>query len=171
MSVAIIHAEGPAGIDTIRALFREYAAAIGFSLDFQGFDAELAGLPGRYAPPAGRLLIAQVDGEAAGGVGLRDLGGGICEMKRLYVRPAFRGHQAGRRLAEAVIDEARAIGYHRMRLDTLDRMTEANALYRTLGFAEIPAYYANPMPDARYFELALGPAAGAGGGASRALTR
>jgi putative acetyltransferase len=159
VSVEIIRADTPEGIAAIRALFREYAEAIGFSLDFQGFDDELAGLPGRYAPPAGRLLIARIGGEIggkiAGGVGLRALGHGICEMKRLYVRPGFRGHRAGRRLAEAIIDEARAIGYHSMRLDTADRMTEANALYRTLGFAEIPAYCENPLPDARYFELRL----------------
>ena len=147
--------DGPA-LEAVRALFLEYAASLDFDLCFQGFERELAGLPGAYAPPRGRLLLATVAGEAAGCVGLRPLAGDACEMKRLYVRPAHLGRGLGGRLARAAIAEARAIGYGRMLLDTVPaHMTAATALYRRLGFREIPAYYDNPVPGAAYFELAL----------------
>lgn len=151
----ILHAEDPDRVDTARSLFVEYAEAIGVDLCFQGFDAELAGLPGAYAPPAGRLLLGLVGDDVAGCVALRDLGGGVCEMKRLYVRLAFRSSGLGRRLAEAVIEEARAAGYERMRLDTLPSMAAAQRLYESLGFREIPPYYPNPVPGARFLELGL----------------
>lgn len=142
-------------LEVARALFREYAAALSFSLCFQGFDAELAGLPGDYAPPRGRLLIASVDGAPAGCVALHPFGAG-CEMKRLYVRPAFRGHGVGHSLAARVIAEARALGYPRMLLDTIaDEMAAAVALYRALGFREISPYRDNPIPGALYMELPL----------------
>jgi ribosomal protein S18 acetylase RimI-like enzyme len=133
------------------ALFREYAASLGFSLCFQGFDEELATLPGKYAPPAGALLLAG----CAGVVGVRPLGDGIAEMKRLYVAPAARGRGLGRALALAAIDAARGAGHRAIRLDTFESMAEAIQLYRTLGFREIPPYYDNPLDGARYFELSL----------------
>ena len=156
-------------IPLVRRLFREYARFLGHDLSFQDFDAELAGLPGSYAPPGGALLIARVRGKPAGCVAVRRQEAGVCEMKRLYVRPAFRGRGVGRALAEAVMDEAVRLGYRRMRLDTIATMNEAVSLYRSLGFREIPAYYHNPIPGARYFQLELagGPAVDAnpGGGA------
>lgn len=153
--VTITPAAGPADIEEIRALFLEYARSLDFDLCFQGFDEELAGLPGAYAPPAGCLLLARTGETVVGGVGLRPLAPGICEMKRLYVRPAHRALKAGRMLAEAVIAIAMAIGYHAMRLDTLPRMTAAQALYAALGFKDIAPYYENPIPGARYCELDL----------------
>ena len=155
MGVAIAPAATPAEIEEIRALFLEYAQSLDFNLCFQGFDDELAGLPGAYAPPKGRLLLAYAGSTVIGGVGLRPLETDICEMKRLYVRPGHRALKAGRALAEALIDEARSIGYRAMRLDTLPDMDAAQALYRTLGFRDIPPYYANPIPGARYCELDL----------------
>ena len=155
---AIEHAVWPADIEPVRALFREYAASLGFDLCFQGFDEELAGLPGRYAEPAGCVLLARATGgrEPIGGVGLRPLEDGACEMKRLYVRPSGRGRGLGRALAVAVIDEARRAGYECMRLDTIDSAMEAAvALYLDLGFADIPPYTANPIAGARYLELRL----------------
>ncbi len=145
----------PADMTAARTLFKEYQAAIGVDLCFQDFDAELAGLPGDYAPPLGRLLIARVGNDIAGCIALRPLEPGACEMKRLFVRPAFRGLGLGRRLAEAVIAAAREIGYERMRLDTLPSMTEAIALYQSLGFQPIPAYRHNPVGGAAYYELHL----------------
>ena len=128
---------------------------LGVDLCFQGFQEELDGLPGAYAPPDGRLLLA-IDGDrAAGCVAIMNLGDGICEMKRLYVQPGHRGQGLGRRLAEAVIAEARAIGYRKMRLDSLTSLTEAAALYRSLGFVEISPYRYNPLPDAVFMELLL----------------
>lgn len=142
-------------IERVKDLFREYEQSLDVSLCFQGFEQELACLPGAYAPPRGRLLLALDNGRPAGCVALKPLGDSACEMKRLYVRPEFRGRRVGRRLAEAIITEARAIGYGRMRLDTLPSMTEAIAMYRSLGFAEIAPYYANPVPGALFMELAL----------------
>lgn len=139
----------------IAKLFVEYAESLDFSLCFQGFDQELASLPGAYAPPRGRLLLAEVRDRTAGGVGLRPLEPGVSEMKRLYVRPGLRGHGLGRRLAEAIVAAAREIGYARMRLDTIETMVEARGLYHDLGFVEIPPYYENPVAGVRYYELDL----------------
>ena len=134
------------------ALFREYADWLGIDLSFQGFAAELRDLPGKYAPPAGELLLAHsADGNVLGCVALRPLDGiAMCEMKRLYVRPAARGLGAGRALVSAIIRSAQEIGYAEMRLDTLPMMAEALALYQRVGFVEIPAYYHNPVPGTRY---------------------
>ncbi|MEQ1834294.1 MAG: GNAT family N-acetyltransferase, partial [Candidatus Eisenbacteria bacterium] len=129
---------------------------------FQGFEAELAALPGKYAPPAGRMLIAWRGGEAVGCVALRPLEGRACEMKRLYVRPAARGAALGRRLAERICDEARAAGYARMCLDTVDSMTPALALHASLGFTPTAPYVFNPMPGAVFLALELDPASGPG---------
>ncbi len=148
-------AEGAGDLGHVRELFLEYAATLDFDLCFQGFDGELAALPGAYGPPGGRLFLASVDGRLAGGVGLRPLQADISEMKRLYVRPEFQGLGLGRRLAEATIEAAREIGYRRMRLDTISTMTAAQALYRSLGFTEIPPYYDNPIEGVVYFELKL----------------
>ncbi|NUN68120.1 MAG: GNAT family N-acetyltransferase [Bacteroidetes bacterium] len=143
-------------IATIRELFTEYQSWLQFSLCFQGFDKELAELPGKYAPPAGRLLLAEADGVICGCIALRPFDGeGVCEMKRLFVREAFRGRGIGRMMTEQIVAEARAIGYHTMRLDTLQRMEEARALYRQLGFTETPAYYDNPLDGVVYLELQL----------------
>lgn len=157
----IVQAVSVNQIEAVRRLFEEYAASLGFSLCFQGFDKELANLPGEYAEPEGRLLLAYLDYEQtsylpAGCVALRKLEPGICEMKRLYVNPGSRGEGVGRALAERVIAEARAIGYRRMRLDTVaDKMQAAVAMYRTLGFREIPPYRENPMEHTLYMELEL----------------
>lgn len=143
-------------IAAARELFLEYARAMGFSLCFQGFDKELAGLPGEYAPPQGRLLLGWSAGEPVGCVAMHALPGECCEMKRLFVRPAFRGTGLGRRLAERVIAEARAIGYTHMRLETIaTTMAAAVALYKRLGFAEIAPYREKPISTALYMELKL----------------
>lgn len=148
--------EPGAQLEEVRALFLEYAQSLGFSLCFQGFDEELRALPGIYAPPRGRLLLATEDGSPAGCVGLHEWDGPAAEMKRLYVRPAFRGHGLGRALTEAALSEARALGYRSVRLDTIPSlMQSAIALYRELGFREIPPYRENPIPGALYFELHL----------------
>jgi len=129
---------------------------LGFNLCFQSFDQELAGLPGDYAPPEGRLLLAHYDGALAGCVALHKLEPHVCEMKRLYLRPQFRGKGTGRALAETIIWEARAIGYRRMRLDSVEPVMQAAvAMYRRLGFTEIAAYRPNPIPGAMYMELEL----------------
>jgi putative acetyltransferase len=137
-------------------LFLEYAASLGFSLCFQNFDNELRSLPGEYAPPEGRLLLAMCHGEVAGCVALHRLEPKVCEMKRLYLRPAFRGRGLGRLLAESIIHEAKMIGYSRMRLDSVEPvMKTAVAMYRRLGFREIAPYCSNPMEGAMYMELEL----------------
>jgi ribosomal protein S18 acetylase RimI-like enzyme len=151
----IVHATSAEQIATARRLFKEYEASLGIELTFQSFSQEVAALPGAYAPPGGRLLLATDGVEPAGCVALRPLGDGICEMKRLYVRPTARGARLGRRLAETVIGEARSISYARMRLDTLPSMKEAFALYQTLGFREIAPYYETPIVGTRFMELSL----------------
>ena len=154
--IALIQATLPEHIEQARSLFLEYGSSLGFSLCFQSFDEELKSLPGAYGPPSGRLLLARHAGHAAGCVALRRLEAGICEMKRLYVRPADRGRSLGRMLVERIIAEARAIGYERMRLDTVaSAMTDAIALYRRIGFEEIAPYSVIPIEDALWMELRL----------------
>ena len=142
-------------LDAVRMLFEEYEAELDFDLCFQGFQAELDGLPGGYAPPEGCLLLAEQEGRTAGCVALRKLEEGICEMKRLYVRPAFRGRKIGRLLTETVIGQARGMGYAALRLDTVPSMERAWALYAQLGFREIAPYCLNPIEGAFYMELNL----------------
>ncbi len=144
-------------VEQVRALFVEYAAESKLDLCFQNFEQELARLPGEYAPSKGRLLLAWNGDATAGCVALREFSPGVCEMKRLYVRPAFRKSGLGRKLAEAVIEAARSIGYLTMRLDTLARMQAAVALYESLGFRRIDAYRHNPEADVVYMELDLRP--------------
>jgi putative acetyltransferase len=148
--------------EAVKALFREYAESLGFSLAYQDFDKELADFPGKYAPPEGALLLARIDGTAAGTVALRKLDAGICEMKRLYVKPAYRGRRTangrsiGRALAEDIVAIGRERGYQRLRLDTIGgKMRQALTLYRSMGFVEIPPYYASPIPDTAFMELVL----------------
>ena len=151
-------AAGPAEIALVRELFEEYARSLDFSLCFQGFDRELTGLPGAYAPPRGRLLLAWQGAEAAGVVGLRPIADDICEMKRLYVPPARRGQGIGEALVDRVIAEARASGYRAMRLDTVPAtMAKAIALYRARGFRPIPPYYEVPVAEMEFMELLLDP--------------
>jgi GNAT superfamily N-acetyltransferase len=151
----IEHAAGPEDVDAVRRLFLEYQESLGVDLCFQGFDRELAELPGDYVSPQGCLLVARDDGDPVACVALRRLDAGSCEMKRLYVRPSHRGLGLGRALAEAVIGEARRIGYERMRLDTLPTMAEAAILYERIGFRDIEPYTANPVPGARFLQLEL----------------
>jgi len=158
--VSIVPALSDAAISQARNLFREYAKMPGVAPCVEDFEREVVSLPGQYAPPSGRLLLAMQEspgnsGEAIGCIALRRLEPGVCEMKRLYVRSTFRGSGAGRELVNSLTVEARSIGYKRMLLDTLPSMTEAHKLYRTLGFREIPSYQKNPIPGALFFELAL----------------
>ena len=140
----------------VRELFLEYAKSLGFSLCFQSFDQELAGLPGDYAPPSGRLLLAEYDGHPAGCAALHKLDAEVCEMKRLYLRPEFRGKGLGRALAERILSDARGIGYKRLRLDTVEPlMKDAIAMYRKIGFKEIAPYRENPIAGALYMEMNL----------------
>jgi putative acetyltransferase len=146
---------GPA-LEHVRALFLEYAQGLNFNLCFQNFQRELDELPGPYDLPHGRLILCEVDETPAGCIALKPLEPGVCEMKRLFVRPQFRGTRLGSKLAYYIISEARAIGYEKMRLDTIRGMMDnAIALYASLGFREIPAYYQNPIPNAFYMELKL----------------
>jgi putative acetyltransferase len=154
---AVCQADSEEQIAVIRELFQEYAHSLGFSLCFQSFDKELAGLPGDYAPPEGRLLLATYEGTPAGCVALHQLGTGICEMKRLYVRPQFRRKGLGRALAERIIADAQQIGYEQLRLDTVEPMMQAAVvMYLQLGFREIAPYRENPIEGALYMELTIG---------------
>ena len=153
--VQIIAAHSEDRLHTVRELFQEYAGSLAIDLCFQNFREELAGLPGKYAPPAGRLLLALENEAMAGCVGLRPLAPNTAEIKRLYVRPAFRGRGVGRKLTQTVIESARQIGYARIRLDTLATMKEAVLLYQSLQFKAIPPYYENPSGCAQFFELEL----------------
>jgi len=158
--ISLVAAVAAPLLDPARELLREYALSLDVDLCFQNFDTELASLPGDYAPPSGQLLLAFVDGALAGCGGLRALAdvdyANACEMKRLYVRPAFRRFGLGRVLAQALIDEARRAGYSVMLLDTLDDMESARGLYTSLGFEEIPPYYFNPIKGAHYLKVELG---------------
>ena len=155
--ISLAPAPAATELEVVRTLFREYADSLGFSLSFQGFVEELAGLPGEYAPPRGRLLLAYArpGGEPAGCVALRPLESEVGEMKRMYIPPACRGRGLGRRLAERLLAEARQAGYRLLRLDTIDTMEEALGLYRSLGFRDIPPYRFNPIPGAVYLEMDL----------------
>ena len=148
--------ESDSEVQEARTLFEEYSAWLGVNLCFQNFEKELAELPGDYAPPNGRLLLAVENDQVAGCVALRKIGEGTGEMKRLYVRPEFRGRGLGRRLTEAIIQTAREVGYQQLRLDTLPgKMDQAIAMYRSLGFKNIERYYNNPYEEAAYMELIL----------------
>jgi len=151
----IIPAKPEQDLELIRELFKEYASSLGFDLDFQDFKEELANLPGDYAPPDGCILLAKDKEQIAGCVALRKMGEDICEMKRLYVRPEFRGKGIGRKLSVAIIDKARDIGYKYMRLDTVPAMKQAIALYRSLGFKQIEPYRYNPIEGATFMELEI----------------
>jgi len=152
----IRRAQTSADLDKARRLFREYVDSLDFALDFQDFEREMDNLPGPYAPPEGTILLAEQDDEPVGVVAVQPLDDdGVCEMKRLYVRPAHRNEGLGRALGEAILDTARSLGYTTMRLDTVASMTAARSLYRSLGFEERSAYYHNPLSDAVYMERAL----------------
>jgi ribosomal protein S18 acetylase RimI-like enzyme len=153
--VRIVDGHGEEELPAVRGLFQAYAASLEVDLGFQDFDRELRELPGDYAPPAGRILLALDGDEPAGCVALRPYEPEVCEMKRLYVRPAFQGSGLGRRLAEAIVEAGRDAGYRVMRLDTLPSMQAARGLYRSLGFEEIEAYRHNPVHGTTYFELDL----------------
>jgi ribosomal protein S18 acetylase RimI-like enzyme len=157
VSFSILPLDAAKDLDEVRALMGEYAETLDVQdRCFQNMDAELAGLPGAYTPPEGALLVARdVKGPVLGSISLRRLGDGVCEMKRLYVRPDAQRRGLGRALAEAIIEAARSTGYQTMRLDTLDSMAAAQALYRDLGFQVIDAYNANPTPGITYMELSL----------------
>jgi putative acetyltransferase len=150
-----IRAKSKKELGHIRELFLEYAKSLNFNLCFQDFEKELKELPGEYAPPEGSLLLAIYENNIAGCVALRKLSEGICEMKRLYVRPAYRGSEIGKKSAVKIIEQARKIGYKKMRLDTIPSMAEAIELYRSLGFKEIEPYRYNPIKGAIYMEIEL----------------
>ncbi|UCG53185.1 MAG: GNAT family N-acetyltransferase [Candidatus Latescibacterota bacterium] len=151
----IVRADSAERTRQAKTLFEEYARSLTFGLEFQDFDEEMRNFPGDYSPPSGSLLLALIDDLAVGCVALRSLSDDTCEMKRLYVKPRFRGLRLGRRLAKAIIDEARRIGYARMRLDAIRSMKAAVELYTTLGFKEIPPYRHNPIEGAVFLELVL----------------
>ncbi len=153
--IVLSQANRPELVATARDLFREYAEAIGTDLEYQGFTAELAALPVPYVPPNGTLLIAHIDNDVAGCVGLRPIDSHIGEMKRLYVRPVYRSWGLGKQLVETVIHTARQAGYSELRLDTLPSMAAAQALYHRLGFVEIPAYSNKYLPGTRFYALQL----------------
>ena len=155
LAVAIVAAHDPGSIERCRELFLEYQRGLGVSLCFQGFDRELATLPGAYAPPRGRLLLAIADGEYVGCVAIRPLASNEAEMKRLYVRPAAQKAGLGRRLAQAAIDAARDMGYGTLKLDTLPSMHAAQAMYATLGFRDTTPYNDNPVVGVRFLALDL----------------
>jgi putative acetyltransferase len=155
MSLRITQARWPEDRAIVETLFREYVASLAEDISFQNVDDELAGLPGKYARPAGVVLIARDGDEAAGSVAYRMVEPGVCEMKRLYIRPAFRGSGLGRELANELIADARARGYRTMLLDTLASMSAARALYRDLGFMPVAPYYDNPLPGVMYMALEL----------------
>ena len=157
--ITVTSACSTADMEHVRALFIEYQKWLDVDLYFQGFDEELLSLPGAYAPPRGRLLLARIDETVAGTVGMWPLGADVCEMKRLYVRPSYLGRGLGRRLAGAIVDEAKAAGYARMRLDSLERLVAARTLYESMGFARIPAYYDNPLDGVLFMQLDLTEAA------------
>jgi putative acetyltransferase len=152
---AVIRPALAADLPEIRELLREYQAWLGLDLEFQHFEQELHGLPGDYAPPSGALLIASLGEPTAGMVALRPAGGDVCEMKRLFVRPAARGHGLGAALAKRIIEEARLRGYREMLLDTLPVMQDAQRLYVALGFRDVAPYYPSPIPGTRYMALTL----------------
>lgn len=155
--MTLVTPSSPQELEAVREIFREYAESLGVDLCFQNFEDELAQLPGEYAPPRGQLILAMVDGAVAGCCALRPLDGtdypNASEMKRLFVRKAFRGFGLGRELAEAILDAARQAGYGCVLLDTLDDMESARALYADLGFEEIPPYYHNPIAGAHYLKV------------------
>jgi putative acetyltransferase len=153
----IIDAHTAEHLAQIRRLFREYEEFLGVDLCFQGFEEEVANLPGAYAPPRGALLLAVEGSDVMGCVALREIDDNLCEMKRLFMRCEYRGRGIGRMLAQAVIDEARRIGYSRMCLDTLETLESAIALYESLGFRRTAPYYDNPLPRVVYWELDLEP--------------
>lgn len=154
--ITIVQPDAAEDIETVRTLFREYESWLGMDLCFQGFEQELAGLPGKYAEPDGRLFLASENGTALGCVALRKLGRGVCEMKRLYLRPEARGRGLGNILIEKIIEAARSIGYQKLRLDTHPpKMGKAVSLYESHGFRPIPPYYDNPHSDVLFMELSL----------------
>lgn len=153
--IEIRPAEFPRDLDEVRSLFRAYAEGLGVDLEFQGFEAELAALPGKYEPPAGRILLAWRGTETLGCIAVRPIDAKACEMKRLYVRPGARGEQLGRRLAERLCQEAREAGYSRICLDTLPTMGAAQGLYQSLGFRPIEPYVFNPIPGTKFLALDL----------------
>jgi putative acetyltransferase len=157
MTIRIAEARWPDDRATVEALFREYVASLAEDISFQNVDEELGTLPGKYARPGGVVLIARAGADAAGAVGYRMVEPGVAEMKRLYVRPAFRGSGLGRELANELIEDARSRGYRTMLLDTLASMASARALYRDLGFVAVAPYYDNPLPGVMYMALELIP--------------